>query len=66
MTIGGLTNSTKPYQPGATRNLEVSWDQATVKLVAEDQDGCFLNTTVAATGSPVWTIASDTPRDCGR
>jgi len=25
--------------PGATRNLEVSWDQATVKLVAEDQDG---------------------------
>jgi len=52
--------------PGASRNLEVSWDQSTVKLVAEDQDGCFLNTTVAATGSPVWTITSDTPRDCGR
>jgi hypothetical protein len=51
--------------PGATRNLEVSWDQSTVKLVAEDQDGCFLNTTVAATGSPVWTITSDTSRDCG-
>lgn len=52
--------------PGATRTLEVSWDQSTVKLVAEDQDGCFLNATVAATGSPVWTITSDTPRDCGR
>jgi hypothetical protein len=52
--------------PGATRNLEVSWDQSTVKLVAEDQDGCFLNTTVAATGSPVWTITGDTSRDCGR
>jgi hypothetical protein len=52
--------------PGASRNLEVSWDQSTVKLVAEDQDGCFLNTTVAATGSPVWTITSDTARDCGR
>jgi len=52
--------------PGASRNLEVSWDRSTVKLVAEDQDGCFLNTTVAATGSPVWTITSDTPRDCGR
>ena len=52
--------------PGATRNLDVSWDQSTVKLVAEDQDGCFLSTTVAATGSPVWTITSDTPRDCGR
>ena len=52
--------------PGATRTLEVSWEQSTVKLVAEDQDGCFLTTTVAATGSPVWTITSDTPRDCGR
>jgi hypothetical protein len=52
--------------PGATRNLEVSWDQSTVKLVAEDQDGCFLNTTVAATASQVWTITSETPRDCGR
>jgi len=51
--------------PGATRNLNVSWDQSTVKLVAEDQDGCFLSTTVAATGSPVWTITSDTSRDCG-
>ena len=51
--------------PGATRNLDVSWDQSTVKLVAEDQDGCFLSTTVAATGSPVWTITSDTSRDCG-
>jgi hypothetical protein len=51
--------------PGATRTLDVSWDQSTVKLVAEDQDGCFLNTTVAATGNPVWTINSDTPRDCG-
>jgi hypothetical protein len=51
--------------PGTTRNLNVSWDQSTVKLVAEDQDGCFLSTTVEATGSPVWTITSDTTRDCG-
>lgn len=51
--------------PGATRTLNVSWDQSTVKLVAEDQDGCFMNTTVEATGSPVWTITSDTTRDCG-
>jgi len=51
--------------PGTTRNLNVSWDQSTVKLVAEDQDGCFLSTTVDATGTPVWTITSDTTRDCG-
>jgi hypothetical protein len=52
--------------PGATRNLEVSWDQSTVKLVAEDQEGCFLYTTVAATANPSWTITSETPRECGR
>ena len=51
--------------PGTTRTLNVSWDQSTVKLVAEDQDGCFLSTTVDATGSPVWTITSDASRDCG-
>jgi len=51
--------------PGVTRNLNVSWDQSSVKLVAEDQDGCFLNTTVDATGTQVWTITNDTNRDCG-
>jgi hypothetical protein len=50
---------------GATRTLNVSWDQSTVKLVAEDQDGCFLSTTVQASGNPVWTIASDATRNCG-
>src|SRR5467141_2609987 len=45
--------------------LNVSWDQSTVKLVAEDQDGCFMYTTVEATGNPVWTITSDTTRNCG-
>ena len=50
---------------GSTRNLQVSWDQSTVKLVAEDQDGCFLNTTVEATGTQVWTITNNTSRDCG-
>jgi hypothetical protein len=50
---------------GATRNLNVSWDQSTVKLVAEDQDGCFMYTTIEATGSQVWTITSDTTRNCG-
>ncbi|HXM49890.1 MAG TPA: hypothetical protein VN956_18760 [Pyrinomonadaceae bacterium] len=51
--------------PGTTRTLNVSWDQSTVKLVAEDRDGCFMYTTVEATGNPVWTITSDTTRNCG-
>jgi hypothetical protein len=50
---------------GATRTLSVSWDQATVKLVAEDQEGCFMSTTVDASGSPTWTIDGNTTRNCG-
>ena len=50
---------------GASRTLDVSWDQSTVKIVAEDQDGCFMSTTVSASGSPVWTIASNATRNCG-
>lgn len=50
---------------GASRTLDVSWDESTVKIVAEDQDGCFMNTTLSASGSPVWTIPSNATRDCG-
>ena len=53
-----------PISPGATRTLNVSWDQSTVKLIGEDQDGCFLSTTVDATSSATWTITSNTARDC--
>src|ERR671923_2403907 len=34
-----LNNSS--ISPGVTRTLNVSWEESTVKLVAEDQDGCF-------------------------
>lgn len=50
---------------GTSRQLNVSWEESTVKLVAEDQDGCFLSTTVAASGEPSWTIDNNTSRNCG-
>lgn len=50
---------------GATRTLNITWDQPTVKLVAEDQDGCFISTTVNVTSSIEWTISNDAPRNCG-
>lgn len=53
-----------PISPGATRTLNVSWNQSTVKLIGEDQEGCFLSTTVDATSSATWTITSNTARDC--
>jgi len=51
--------------PGATRTLNITWEQSSVKLVGEDQDGCFLSTTKSVTSNIEWTIASDAPRNCG-
>jgi hypothetical protein len=53
-----------PISPGASRTLNVSWDQSTVKLVGEDQDGCFVTATIEATSGATWTIASNADRDC--
>lgn len=53
-----------PISPGASRTLNVSWDQATVKLVGEDQDGCFVTATIEATNGATWTITTDSARDC--
>ena len=58
-----LNNS--PIGSGVSRTLNVSWEQSTVKLVAEDQDGCFLTKTVEASGSAGWTIDNDASRNCG-
>jgi hypothetical protein len=51
--------------PGATRTLNITWEQASIKLVGEDQDGCFLSTTVNVSSNIEWTIANDAPRNCG-
>jgi hypothetical protein len=58
-----LNNSS--INPGGTRQLNASWEQSTVKLGAEDQEGCFLSTTVEASGTPEWTIDNNTSRNCG-
>jgi len=50
---------------GASQNVSVTWSESTVQLIAEDEDGCFLKTTVDNSGSPSWTITSSTTRDCG-
>ena len=50
---------------GASQSVNVTWSESTVQLIAEDEDGCFLSTTIDNSGSPSWTITSSTPRDCG-
>jgi hypothetical protein len=51
--------------PGVTRTLNISWNQSTIKLIGEDQDGCFLSTTLNVASNIEWTINSDAPANCG-
>jgi hypothetical protein len=52
--------------PGQSFNLsDVACDQQQVKVIGEDQDGCFLSTVVNCGDNATWTITNDTARDCG-
>ena len=52
--------------PGQSFTLnDVACDQQQVKLVGEDQDGCFLSTVVNCGDNATWTITNLTARDCG-
>ena len=52
--------------PGQSYNLSnVACDQQQVKVIAEDQDGCFLSTVSNCGDSATWTITNDAVRDCG-
>lgn len=55
----------EPISAGTSRNINASWNESTVKVVVEDEDGCFLTTTLDAAGNPNWTITSSTARNCG-
>jgi hypothetical protein len=43
----------------------IACDQQQVKVIGEDQDGCFVSTVVSCGDSATWTITNDTARDCG-
>ena len=59
--LGGAT-----IAPGGSYSLgNVACDQQQVKVIGEDQDGCFVSTVVTCGSSGSWTITNDTARDCG-
>jgi hypothetical protein len=60
----GNDELSEPIGNGSSRTLNVSWSQSTVKLVAEDEDGCFMYQTTA-NETLTWTLSSTTSRDCG-
>jgi hypothetical protein len=43
----------------------VACSQSSIKVIAEDQNGCFLYQTVSCGGSSTWTITNDATPDCG-
>ena len=43
----------------------IACDQQQVKVIGEDQDGCFAATVVSCGSNGTWTITNDTARDCG-
>lgn len=59
-----LGDSTIP--PGQSFALNnVACDQQQVKVIGEDQNGCFLSTVINCGDNSTWTITNDTPADCG-
>jgi hypothetical protein len=59
--LGGTTIS-----PGQSFTLSnYSCDQQQIKVIGEDQDGCFLSAVVACGANATWTITNDTVADCG-
>lgn len=44
---------------------DVACDQQQVKVIGEDQDGCFVSTVARCGDNSIWTITNDSTRDCG-
>ncbi len=51
---------------GESFNLSVSpCDGDQLKVIGEDQDGCFVSSVVTCGSNATWTITNATARDCG-
>src|SRR5213593_4610700 len=43
----------------------VSCNGSNIRVIAEDQNGCFLYNVVSCAGDSTWTITDNSTRDCG-
>lgn len=50
---------------GGSVTLSANCEGASVKVIAEDHEGCFFYGVVACGGTITWTIASGATPDCG-
>lgn len=59
-------NDSAVINPGASFTISnVSCPGASIKVIAEDADGCFVSGVVACSGEAVWTITNDITPNCG-
>ena len=58
-----LNNST--IAPGGSYSLNgVACSGSDIKVIAEDEDGCFMYKVVTCGQASTWTLTSETARDC--
>lgn len=50
---------------GSSYTINASCSSSSIKVISEDQNGCFLSYVASCTGNSVWTITSDATPDCG-
>jgi hypothetical protein len=60
-----LVNSVIAPNGGSFTIGNVSCGGSSIKVIAEDQDGCFSYQVVSCSENATWTITSGTTRDCG-
>jgi hypothetical protein len=60
-----LSNSVIAPNGGSVTLSNVSCGGSTIKVIAEDEQGCFFYQVVACSDSATWTITNDATRDCG-
>lgn len=58
-----LSSVISPGHSSTLNNLVCN--QGTVKVISEDQNGCFLSRVISCDGSTTWTITNDDQPDCG-
>jgi hypothetical protein len=60
-----LGNSVIPGNGGSATISNVSCNGPSIKVIAEDEDGCFVYQVVTCADSVTWTITNEATRDCG-
>ena len=50
---------------GSVTLSNVACNASTIKVICEDNEGCFLYNTVACSQATTWTITNEAARDCG-